>query len=177
MKVKWNRSPFLARKQIAMLLSVAAMAAFFIPTSRPVAAAESGVQVSINVTDRIVPGGNFTATVNISQVTDFDAANYDVTFDPALINLNDVTPGDYFSRDGQQPVFTKNIQNDTGSAVIQLSRPPGAPGVSGAGALVTLNFQAINRGRSRVWAPNVTVRNSQGQVVGSSAPQMTVTVR
>ena len=50
--------------------------------------------------------------------------------------------GDFLASDGQQPVFTKNIMNDTGTATIQLNRQPGTPGVNGGGVLVTLNFQA-----------------------------------
>ena len=38
--------------------------------------------------------------------------------------LNDVGRGDLLASDGQQPVFTKNIQNDAGTATVQLNRLP-----------------------------------------------------
>jgi hypothetical protein len=74
-------------------------------------------------------------------------------------------------------VFTKNIMNDTGSATIQLSRQPGTPGMSGGGALVTLNFQTLSRGMTVVSLPGLTVRNSQGQPLPAGAPQLTIAVQ
>ena len=43
--------------------------------------------------------------------------------------------------------------------------------------LTTLIFQAVAKGSSTVTVPNLTVRNSQGQVVYSGSPQMTITVK
>jgi hypothetical protein len=74
-------------------------------------------------------------------------------------------------------VFTKNIQNDTGAALVNLNRLPQTPGVGGSGVLVSLVFQAVGTGNTTVTVPNMTVRNTQGQPVFSGSPQMTVTVR
>ena len=71
--------------------------------------------------------------LTIEDGADVASAPLQIQFDPKLLRLNDVTPGDYFSRAAPQPIFTKNIQNDTGSATVQLNRPPGAGGVSGSG--------------------------------------------
>ena len=77
---------------------------------------------------------------------DVASAPLRIQFDPKILRLNDVTRGDLLAMDGQQPVFTKNIMNDAGTATIQLSRQPGTAGVNGGGVLVTLNFQTIGRG-------------------------------
>jgi hypothetical protein len=100
-----------------------------------------------------------------------------IQFDPKFLRLNDVTLGDFFSKDDRQPVFTKNILNDTGVAVVQLILPPGSGGVSGSGTLVTLNFQAVARGAALIRVPNLAVRSAQGAVVSNSTPQLTVTVK
>ena len=85
--------------------------------------------------------------------------------------------GDFLSNDGQPPVFTKNIMNDTGAAAVQLNRLPGTPGVGGSGVLATLTFQTIAKGPATVTIPNLTVRNSQGQVVATASPSVTVNVK
>jgi general secretion pathway protein D len=108
---------------------------------------------------------------------DIASAPLQVQFDPKMLRLNDVTRGDLLASDGQQPVFTKNILNDAGTATVQLSRNPGTPGVSGDGTLVVLNFTAINRGASPVWISNLALRNSQGQPVPAALPRMTVNIR
>jgi general secretion pathway protein D len=108
---------------------------------------------------------------------DVASAPMQIQFDPKLLRLDDVTLGDFFSKDDRQPVFTKNIMNDTGAAVIQLNRPPGSHGAVRSGTLVTLNFQAVARGTAVVQIPHLAVRNAQGAVISNSTPQLTVTVK
>jgi len=123
-------------------------------------------------------GQSISVTVAIDRASDLAAAPMIVQFDPKVLKLNDVTEGSALSAGGQQTVFTKNIQNDAGKASIQLSLPPGKPGVdTTAGTLVTLNFQAVETGISSVTIPFLTVRNSRGQVIASNSPQLTVSVK
>ena len=56
-------------------------------------ASAAGVQVSLNAPAEVLPGSNFTATVNISQVVDLNGAQYDIVFDPAVLVVDNVTAG------------------------------------------------------------------------------------
>jgi general secretion pathway protein D len=116
-------------------------------------------------------------SVLIDGAADVASAPLTIQYDPKMLRLNDAVRGDFMASDGQQPVFTKNIMNDTGTAVIQLNRQPGTPGVSGSGVLVTLNFTTLARGLTVVNLPNLAVRNSQGQPVAGGAPQLSISVR
>ena len=121
--------------------------------------------------------GMMTVALIIENATDVSSAPLQVSFDPKVVKLNDAGRGDFFSSDGQIPVFTKNIQNDAGAAAMNLNRLPNTPGVSGSGVLTTLIFQAVAKGSTTVTVPNLTVRNAQGQVVFSGSPQMTINVK
>jgi general secretion pathway protein D len=121
--------------------------------------------------------GTTTVALIIENATDVSSAPLQVTFDPKVVKLNDAGRGDFFSSDGQIPVFTKNIQNDAGAAAMNLSRLPDTPGVSGTGVLTTLIFQAVAKGSTTVTIPNLTVRNAQGQVVFSGSPRLTISVK
>jgi general secretion pathway protein D len=123
------------------------------------------------------PQGMMTIALIIENASDVASAPLQVTFDSRVVKLNDVGRGDFFSGDGQIPVFTKNIQNDAGAAAVNLNRLPGTPGASGSGVLANFTFQAVAKGRTTVSVPNLTVRNSQGQVVFSGSPQMTINVK
>jgi general secretion pathway protein D len=123
------------------------------------------------------PQGMLTVALIIENATEVSSAPLQVTFDPKVVKLNDAGRGDFFSSDGQTPLFTKNIQNDAGAAAMNLSRLPNTPGVSGSGVLATLVFQAVAKGSATVTVPNLTVRNAQGQVVFSGSPQMIVNVK
>jgi general secretion pathway protein D len=123
------------------------------------------------------PQGVLTIALIIENATEVSSAPLQVTFDPKVVKMNDAGRGDFFSSDGQIPLFTKNIQNDTGAAAMNLNRLPNTPGVSGSGVLATLIFQAVAKGSTTVTVPNLTVRNAQGQVVFSGSPQMTINVK
>jgi general secretion pathway protein D len=123
------------------------------------------------------PQGVLTVALIIENATEVSSAPLQVSFDPKVVKLNDAGRGDFFSSDGQIPVFTKNIQNDAGAAAMNLNRLPNTPGVSGSGVLTTLIFQAVAKGSTTVTVPNLTVRNAQGQVVFSGSPQLTINVK
>ena len=118
----------------------------------------------------------FTVTVAMENGTDIMSAPMQIQFDPQFLKLNDVTAGDFLAQ-GQTPRFTKNIQNDTGLATIQISRDPGSPGVSGMGVLVNLVFQAVKPGTTNIAIPNVRITNVQGQPVQARSGSLAVTIK
>ncbi len=120
---------------------------------------------------------SITVALIIENASDVASAPMAVRFDPKILKLTDVGRGDFLASGGQEPVFTKNIQNDAGTAIINLNRQPQTPGASGSGVLVSLTFQAVAPGATTITIPNLTVRNTQQQAVFSGSPQMTVTVK
>ena len=123
-------------------------------------------------------GSTITVAVAVDNGTDVASAPMIVTWDPKVLTLNAVNPGDLLTRSGQQPAFTRNIQNDQGRASVQIGVPPNSPGVTApAGALVTLTFQASGRGTTQVTVPQLNVRNSKGATVAAGSPQLTVNVK
>ena len=118
-----------------------------------------------------------TVALIIENAADVVSSPLTIQWDPKIVKLNDVGKGDFFSSDGQIPVFTKNIQNDTGMAAITLNRVPGSAGVSGSGVLVTMIFQAVGPGNGTIRIPNLQVKDAQGQVVASGTPQMVINVK
>ena len=122
-------------------------------------------------------GGSFTVTLSVENASDAALAPVQLRYDPKLLRLNDAVSGNFLASDGKQPVFTKNIQNDSGAATIQINRPPGAPGVSGSGSLVTLTFQAIGKGSTAVEVPNLALRNSRGEAAAASSVLLPVNIK
>jgi general secretion pathway protein D len=122
-------------------------------------------------------GGTVMVTLSVEGATDLASAPMQIQFDPKVLTLTDAVPAGFLSNDGRQPVFTKNIMNESGTASIQLGRQPGSPGVNGAGPLLTLTFQAVGKGTSTITIPNLTLRNSQGAALTSASPQVGVTIK
>jgi len=104
----------------------------------PVVAAPQ-VTVSIGVPDEVPPDSDFTANVAISEVTDFDACNYDVSFDASVLRLDNVTSGLIGST--TIPVDAYNEINPGTWRVVQ--NVPGLSGVHGSGYLAVLHLHVI----------------------------------
>jgi hypothetical protein len=152
--------------------------------AQPGAAADAAKPLA-DATARFEPA-RFEATVNGAFSTALvldggadivSAQPLQIKFDPKLLRLTDVSAGDLFSKDGAAPVFARDIQNDQGLATVQIGRQPGATGVAAPGTLLTLKFQALAPGTATVSVLNVTLRNSQARAVGSSSPQLAVTIK
>jgi hypothetical protein len=112
---------------VALLLAIGAV---------PPVAATSGVTVRVDAPAGVAPESDFTAAITISQVTDFDACNYDVTFDPLVLRLDDITSGLIGSE--EIPVGMYNELSPGEYRLIQ--NIPGLAGVSGSGYLAQLHF-------------------------------------
>ena len=148
-------------------------------TPREAAAAPTGANIiRVNPTQVSTSTSSvFTVTIGLEGATDVGAMPIRVQFDPRMVRLNDAVRGDFLSSDGQPALFTKNILNDAGTATLDITRLPRAAGVSGSGPVITLQFQALGRGNSTITLPNLSVRNSQGQVIATATPQISVITR
>ncbi len=71
----------------------------------------------------------------------------------------------------------KDIRNDTGEATLMVSRLPGSPGISGSGAIATLNFVAVGKGSSTVTVTDSILKNSQQQNLAVTPSELPVTVQ
>ncbi len=118
----------------------------------------------------------FSVTLSVENAANAATAPIQIHYDPKFLRLNDATAGDLLARDGKQPVFTKNIQNDAGTANILINRPAGSLGISGSGNLVTLSFQAIGKGATTIEVQNLTLRDPQGQPSGGTSALLPVNI-
>jgi general secretion pathway protein D len=111
--------------------------------------------------------GVITVALIIENAADVSSAPLQVSYDPKVVKLNDAGRGDFFSSDGQIPLFTEHPEH-AGAAAMNLNRLPNSAGVSGSGVLTTLIFR-VSPKYHHGDGPNLTVRNAQGQVVFSGS--------
>ncbi|MGA2117334.1 MAG: cohesin domain-containing protein [Bryobacteraceae bacterium] len=122
-------------------------------------------------------GTPLTVSLHLDNAADPAGAPMFVQFDPKALKLTDAQPGDLLGS-GPQIAFSKTIHNESGQAAIELKRQQHAPLPSAAsGTLVTLIFQPLAAGSTTVTMPSLAVRNSEGQVIASASPQLTINVK
>jgi general secretion pathway protein D len=142
------------------------------PAASPAIARFQPARVDMAANGNVTVGLVLDGGANVASATPIQ-----ISYDPKMLSVADISVGDLLAKDGVQPMFSRNIMNDMGLATIQLSRPPGAPGVAGPGTLVAVKFQAIGHGATSVAALNVTVRNAQGLVIGTASPTLPVNIK
>jgi general secretion pathway protein D len=122
------------------------------------------------------PGAAKPFNINISG-SDLEGADLTLSFDPNAITIQSARDGGLLSRDGQILAVVQNIDTTAGIAKISLERPPGAPVISGNGALVTLMISAGPRkGDSTLKVTNFAVRDLQQNVAIGKPAEARVTV-
>ncbi|MEO8048830.1 MAG: cohesin domain-containing protein [Acidobacteriota bacterium] len=131
--------------------------------SPPTLQAANGATVKVNVQ---VEGGMMSSLAPLR-----------IKYDPALLRLEDIAPGDIFSRGGGGSTSAKDIQNDAGEASITIERLPGAPAVSGPGTLAVLTFTAIGSGQAPVTIEEAALKDSQSQPVAASTAALGVQIQ
>ncbi|MGH9528891.1 MAG: cohesin domain-containing protein [Terriglobales bacterium] len=93
-------------------------------------------------------GSTFAVNVVLSGVQNAYSVPLEVTYDPKLLQVVNVSNGPFLSQDGQTVALMHRDDDATGSLQINATRPPGANGVSGQGTVATLTFKAKAPGTS-----------------------------
>ncbi len=100
-----------------------------------------------------------------------------VSWDPALLRLNDIAPGEMFARDGGRVTSVKDIRNDAGQASITISRASGTTGVNGSGPVATLTFVALAPGSGRITVTEFGLRDVQNRTTDVSLGAVPVAIQ
>jgi hypothetical protein len=122
-------------------------------------------------------GGPVMVMVHVENAADlFSASPIRIKYDASLLRLNDVTPGELFTRDGVRITSVKDIRNELGEATLTVARPPGTKGISGSGAVLMLNFTAIGKGEGTIKLPEFLLKDSQLRPVAARPGELPVKI-
>jgi general secretion pathway protein D len=121
-------------------------------------------------------GATFQLPVVISGAADVAAVPMQVQYDPAKLSLVNVGPGDFLSRDGQSVAETHR-DDGPGNLSLNISRPRGASGVSGAGVVCVLTFQAKEPGETTLSIGRAGATSGSGQALTVQGGQASVNIQ
>lgn len=108
----------------------------------PAVVLAEGVTVSIDAPTQVGEGVDFVVRVNIAEVVNFDSCNYDVSYDPAVVQVTDVTNG--LVNGTVVPVdMWAFIPASTQGTIRVIENIPGLSGVSGSGYLAEIHFHVV----------------------------------
>ncbi len=135
--------------------------------------------VKLNPASTEVPVGSRVAvTVSIENAQNAYALSLNVAFGPKILKLVDVQNGQFLSSDGKIIAMAQRVENESGQAVISMTRPPDSAPVSGTGILINLVFETLSPGTSTIsFTQGSNIRDASQAALPTSFSSTTVTVK
>ncbi len=123
-----------------------------------------------------VAGGPYTMPVSINNASRISVVTLTITYNPAVLRVRTVQDGTFMRQGGVTASFTPRIDAASGRVDIAVTRAGDQTGVSGAGLLAALIFDAVGPGNS-VIAVNGVANTPEGTPVQLTFSPVTVMVR
>jgi general secretion pathway protein D len=122
-------------------------------------------------------GKTFAVNVVLSQVQNLYSVPVQITYNPNMLEVVNVSDGNLLSRDGQPVALVHRDDPSSGTLQVTATRPPNSGGVSGEGQVFTITFLAKGPGTSTLNIARDGLRDSSMQPIQASGAQATVTVQ
>jgi hypothetical protein len=137
--------------------------------------------LSVSTPATVSQGNSFMADVNISGVTDLYDFQFDLGFNPSVLQVTGVSEGTFLTSGGTTFFLPGVIDNTSGSITFNADTLEGAiPGVTGAGTLLVFDFTAIGPGTSTLSILNnadLILQDSTGANINATTTNGSVTVQ
>lgn len=125
----------------------------------------------------VTVGSFFDVFVEIADVTDLYAFEFDLGFDPLILRADSVTEGSFLAGSGTTSFISGTIDNSGGSITyIANSLTGSGPGVTGDGSLVGIRLQALAAGPSSLTLSEVILLDSDLSDIGFTTRDGSITV-
>ena len=122
-------------------------------------------------------GDTFTLQVNAEKVTDLAGWQFDLTFNPDVLEAVEVNEGNFLKSGGQTTFFQSGtIDNTVGKIVGLSSALISKNGVTGTGTLLSVRFSAKAEGNSQLALHNFQLGSTTGEVIPAGVHDLTITV-
>src|SRR5713101_1117498 len=122
-------------------------------------------------------GSTFAVNVLLSGAQNVYSVPLQVSYDPKILQVVNVSNGGLLSQDGQAVALVHRDDDASGTLQITATRPPGAGGISGQGAVVTLTFMAKASGQSTLTISKGGAKDPNMQSLPVSGAVATITVQ
>ncbi len=122
-------------------------------------------------------GASFFVNVNVADVTNLYDFQFDISFNPAVLQATNVLEGTFLSSGGGTTFFLPGtIDNTAGNVTFNADTLLSAvSGVSGNGTLAHFDFTALSSGTSDFTISNVILQDSTGAILDNTTTGGSVT--
>ena len=134
--------------------------------------------IILNPANFEVPKGReFRVSVDLRSDLEIGNMSLDLSYDPRIIKLKEVSEGGLVRRLGEKVPFLKNIDNSAGVCTIGLTSPAVGKGIKGGGILAVLVFESAAPGEAAIVITSVSANGPMGQPLQFETNESRVVVR
>ena len=138
--------------------------------------ATTGVGYTFSQTP-IHTGDTFTLNIHAENVIDFAGWQFDIAFDPSVLEAVDVNEGDFLKMNGGTTFFQGGSIDNVAGKITQLSAAGlSSQGVTGTGTLLQVTFKAKSAGETELALQNFEFAAITGQQISAVSRQIRITV-
>lgn len=120
---------------------------------------------------------SFIVNVSLGNAQNVYSVPAQITYDPKLLQLVNVSNGGFLGKDGQPVALVHRDDPASGTLQITATRPPGSGGVSGQGPVFSLTFVAKAPGQGTINITQAGARTPSMQAIPVVGGQAMVTVK
>ena len=122
-------------------------------------------------------GDTFTVQLGVENVVDLAGWQFDIGFDPVVLEVLEVKEGDFLKQEGATTFFQKGVINNrsgriTGFSSARLSEG----GVSGVGDLLSVSFKAKAKGRTQLTLRNFQLADVTGAPISAGPHEVEIVI-
>ena len=122
-------------------------------------------------------GDTFTLDLSVENISDLAGWQFDIVFDPTMLEAIEVNEGDFLKTGGGTTFFQKGkIDNRSGKITGLSSALLSGGGVTGTGTLLSIKFSAKAGGEAQLKLQNVQFGASTGDLISTGPPEVTIVV-
>ena len=137
----------------------------------------SGTKVFVNPAAKsAIIGDDFTLNIDIKTTATIYADQFDVYFNPTILNISSAVEGNFLKQDGATTFPVIQIDNTVGKITFGSTRFNIQTGVTGQGTLATITFHAKAAGSTILDLENVLLSDPSLQPVNTNVTNGTVNV-
>jgi general secretion pathway protein D len=122
-------------------------------------------------------GATFAVNILLSGAQNVYSVPLQVSYDPKLLQVVNVSNGGLLSQDGQAVALVHRDDDTSGTLQITATRPPGVAGVDGQGAVVTLTLMAKGSGQGTLTISKGGARDPGMQAIAVTGAVASVKVQ
>lgn len=123
-------------------------------------------------------GEEVTVSLLADGVTDLFGSPLRIAFDPAVVNIVEITRGDFLAGPERTDlIFSRNIRNQVGQSAVNISRFPGTGGATGRGELIQIRLRGVAVGQTQVTVSPTGARRADGNPLSLQAASLQLTVQ